>query len=236
MRLMMTLGLALTLALATISGAQAADQPRRTISVTAEGAVAVKPDMARISIGVVTRAVTAAEALAANSRRMTQLFEALEAAGVERKDMATSSLSLYPIRKQSKRDSDEGPRIEGFQASNNLSVTSRDLSKLGALLDALARAGANNMGGIGFDVSDREALTDKARRDAVAKARSRAELYADAAGVKLGEVLRIDETGGNFQARHLGEARMAAAAAPAVPIAEGEIRITAGVSIVYALD
>lgn len=172
---------------------------QRTISVSAEGSVVTKPDMARISSGVVSEARTAREALTANSAAVQKLIAALKQAGIAAADLQTSSINVQP--RYTHHKDGQAPRIDGYTVSNDLSVVVRDLGKLGDILDQLVTLGANQIGGLSFDVANADALRDEARKAAVANARKRAALYAEAAGVTLGDVLEITEGEGQATPR-----------------------------------
>ncbi|MCB1403368.1 MAG: SIMPL domain-containing protein, partial [Rhodobacteraceae bacterium] len=120
---------------------------------------------------------------------------ALEAAGIDRADVQTSRLSLDSIWEN--RSDGGTPKVVGFQASNMVTVTVRDIDRLGAVVDAVAAAGGNRIFGVDFAVDEPRAQIDAARERAVADARAKAELYAGAAGVALGPVLSISEGGGS---------------------------------------
>ena len=203
---------------------------RRSITVSATGLVAVEPDQARISSGVTTEGETAKEALAENSATMKKLIDGLKAAGVAAKDFQTSQLSVSP--RYTRPREGETQRIDGYSVTNQVEITARDLDKLGEVLDALVRLGANQMGGLTFGVSEAETLRDDARKEAVANARRRAELYAQAAGVELGEVLKIDE-GGESGPPPMPMAR--AMKMESVPIERGTETLSASVTITWAL-
>jgi len=224
---------ATALAVALVGTFARADDALRTISVSGHGEVSAVPDIARVAVGVRTIAETARVALSENSTSMTAIFEALSKAGIADRDMQTVGLSLNP--RWTQKVNQDGTRTQvpvGYEASNQLSVTCRDLSRLGELLDALAEAGANDMRGISFDIDEKDRLMDEARKRAVQDGRARAELLAREAGVELGKVLSISEGGSQgpiFQAR--GMAEMAA-----VPIAEGEQTISANIALTYEIE
>ena len=161
----------------------------RLVTVTGEGTVSVPPDMATIHLGVTTQAASAREASDANARRMTALLTAIKGGGITESDIQTSSLSLQP-----QMGGGNTPRITGFQASNQVTVKVRDLTALSALLDKTIAAGANDVSGIEFAVSERSKALDRARKDAIEDARRKAELYASAAGAKAAAVAMISET------------------------------------------
>ena len=200
------------------------------ITVTGAGSVAVVPDMATITLGVTTEGKTAAAALSANSADLAKVMDGLTAAGIAARDIQTSGLSLNPRWQQGATSGDR--QITGFVASNMVTVRVRALEGLGGALDALVGAGANTLNGLSFGLADPGPSTDAARRAAVADAIARAELYAKAAGVTLGRVVAIHETG---QPGPRPLARMALAA-EAVPVAAGELSVDASVTMVFAID
>lgn len=210
--------------------------PRRsTLTVTGEGKASAVPDMASLTSGVVSEGKTAREALDANSSAVAQLIEAIKAAGIEPRDIATSGFSVQPQYAPPKKDSNEAPRIAGYQVSNNVTVRVRDLGKLGTLLDEMVSKGANQIGGIAFDIANPDALEDAARVAAVKDARHQAGLIAEASGVRLVRVLSISGEGGPRPMPRM----MAAPAmmkADAVPVEAGETELRAGVTITYEIE
>lgn len=223
--------LALALLVAAALPAAADEAPGRIV-VVGSAEVAAVPDVATITAGVETRGPTAAEAMAANSEAMTAVFAALDAAGIERRDLQTRQLDLSSVQSQPRDAGDEAPRIVAYEAANMVTVRVRDIDGLGGVVDALAQAGANRFYGIAFEVSDPREDLDAAREQAVADARARAELYARAAGVTLGPVLSIsDEPQGGMP---MMRADAAMAAAP--PVAAGTVSLSASVRIVYAIE
>ncbi len=227
--------------LATPAFAQTAPQvPQRTLSLTGLGEVKSAPDIAVISTGVVSEAKTAREALTLNNKAMASVLQTIEAAGVAKKDIQTSSFSVQPKYKYSKRASSgeqEPPRITGYTVSNSVTVIARDLEKLGPVLDAVVSSGVNQMNGLSFSIAEPEPLRNEARKLAVADARTRAELYAQAAGVSLGKILSISEGGGHTPPQPaLRRAAFEAAAADAVPIAQGQQSIQIQVNIVWEIE
>lgn len=219
--------------LAFVSTASA-DDMRSTVSVTGEGVVTAVPDMAMVSTGVTTEAATPEAALNANTAAMAELMKVLDQLDIADKDRQTSNFNVSP---QYRRDRNESgsPRIDGYRVSNQLTIRVRDLGELGGLLDALVKAGSNQLGNIRFDFSERGELVDKARQLAVADARKRAELYVDAADIGLGEVLSIRESGVAVPRPPMMRSAMMAEAAD-VPIAVGESEIRATVHMVFELD
>jgi uncharacterized protein YggE len=217
---------ALLLAVAALAplGARAAD---KTVTVSGEATVAVAPDTAIIRIGVTSQGKTAREASDANSHKMTTVLGAIRDSGIQDRDVQTSRLTLQPQYDPNKA----GPaRLLGFQVTNQVTVKIRDIEKLPNILDKAIGAGANEMSGIEFVVSEQSKLLDQARDEAIADARRKAELYAKAAGAKLGPVVTIVEEGVPNPPRP-----MAALRAGAVPVAPGERELRAVVTVSYEL-
>jgi uncharacterized protein len=204
--------------------AQAAE---KLVTVTGEATVAVAPDTAMIRLGVGTQEKTAREASEANARQMTAVLAAIKDTGVADRDIQTSRLSLQPQYDPNKSGT---ARLTGFQASNQVTVRIRDIDKLPTVLDRAITAGANEMSGIEFVVSEQSKLLDQARDDAIADARRKADLYAKAAGAKLGRVVSITEEGSAPPPRPIQALR-----AGAVPIAPGEQTLKAIVTVSYEL-
>ncbi|HEY3224468.1 MAG TPA: SIMPL domain-containing protein [Pseudolabrys sp.] len=200
----------------------------KTVTVTGEATVGVAPDTAIIRIGVSSQEKTAREAGEANARQMTSVLAAIKASGIAERDIQTSRLSLQPQYDPNKGGT---PRLTGFQANNQVTVRIRDIDSLPTVLDRAIGAGANEMSGIEFVVSEQSKLLDQARDDAIADARRKAELYAKAAGAKLGHVVSISEEGpAPPQPRPMQAMR-----AGAVPVAPGEQTLRAIVSVSYEL-
>ena len=197
------------------------------MTVTGEATVAVAPDAAVIRIGVSSQDKTAREASEANAKQMTAVLAAIKDTGVADRDIQTSRLSLQPQYDPNKSGT---ARLTGFQVSNQVTVKIRDIDRLPTVLDRAIAAGANEMSGIEFVVSEQSKLLDRARDDAIADAHRRAELYAKAAGAKLGHVVAITEEGSTPPPRPMQAMR-----AGAVPIAPGEQTLRATVTVSYEL-
>jgi uncharacterized protein YggE len=214
-------------ALAPLS-ANAAEKLDRLVTVTGEATVAAAPDTAVIRIGVSSQGKTARAASDANAKEMTAVLAAIKESGIADRDVQTSWLSLQPQYDPNKTGA---ARLTGFQVNNKVTVKIRDIGKLPAVLDRAIAAGANEMSGIEFVVSEQSKLLDKARAEAIADAHRKAELYANAAGMKVGRVMAISEEGsvpppGLFQPMRAGTA---------APIAPGEQTLRAVVTVSYEL-
>ena len=203
--------------------------PPAAISVTGEATVSVPPDLAQIDGGVTSEAKTAREASEANNAAMGKVLQALKGAGIEEKDIQTSRLSLQP---QSAPNRTGPSAISGYRASNRVTIRVRDVAKVANVIDTLVGAGANEIGGINFVVSQASKLLDEARERAVADARRKAEIYAKAAGVTLGAPLNISEEGNSVPVPYR---RMAAGMAVSAPVAQGEETLAVTVSVSWAI-
>ena len=203
--------------------------PPAAISVTGEATVSVPPDLAEVDGGVASEAKTAREASEANNAAMGKVLQALKGAGLDEKDFQTSRLSLQP---QSAPNRSGPSAIAGYRASNRVTIRVRDVTKVAGVIDTLVGAGANEIGGINFVVSQASKLLDEARERAVADARRKAEIYARAAGVTLGAPLSISEEGNSAPAPYR---RMAAGMAASAPVAQGEERLAVTVSVSWAI-
>ncbi len=205
----------------------------RQLTVRGTGVVFAEPDMAEVRVGVTTQGADATSAMQANAASAGAIIAALRDLGIAPEDVQTAAVSLAPEFDRPEPGSREQPRVVGYRASNNIQVTVRDLSALGDLLDTLVRAGATDIGRIRLTSSELEMLMDDALALAMGRARDKAKRLSAAAGVELGEVLSISE---QF-ARGPGPVPLAAQAladAP-VPIAPGQQRIEASVTVTYAL-
>ena len=206
-----------------------AQVPPPAISVSGEATVSVAPDQAQIDAGVSLEAKTAREASEANNAAMGKVLLALKGAGIEEKDYQTARLSLQPQYVQNRT----GPSaVTGYRASNRVSIKLRDVTKVANVIDTLVGAGANEIGGIHFVVSQASKLLDEAREKAVGDARRKAEIYAKAAGVTLGEPLSISEEGA---AVPVFRGKVAAPTALNAPVAPGEETLSVTVSVSWAI-
>jgi len=204
------------------------------LDIVAEGEVARRPDVVTIGAGVVTQAATAGEAMQENARRMTATVAALRKAGVADRDIQTSSINLSP---QYRYGENVPPVITGYQASNQVSVRFRDVTRAGAILDTLVAQGANQINGPSFALDKPEAALDEARTLAIATARKRAELYARAAGMTVRRIVSITESGSNNQPQPMLMVQMRSRGeADSTPVQAGEQKMSVSVSVSFELQ
>lgn len=203
------------------------------LDVSADGQVRQAPDIATVSAGVVTQASNAASAMAENAKRMAATVAALKRAGVADKDIRTAALSLQP---QYRYADNQPPAITGYQASNQLTVTFRDIARTGAILDALVAAGVNQIGGPDFALEHPDAALDEARVQAVQKARAKAEVYAKAAGLSIKRIVAIGESGGYAPQPPRPMMMAMARAKEATDLQPGEEKIGVTVNVTFELQ
>lgn len=207
-------------------------QPETTITLNGHGAVDREPDMATVNVGVNVEADTAVAAMNQQAERMNDVFAAVRAAGIADRDMQTSNLSLNPVYDYSRDDS--RPRLRGYNASNQITINVRDLDKLGEALDAIVKAGSNQINSVQFSVDDPSDATDEARVSAITDARRKADLYAKAAGYRVARIVSISENSYSQPPMPV-MARMEAVEQSATPIARGQVSLTADVNVTFEL-
>ncbi|MBL8769943.1 MAG: SIMPL domain-containing protein [Phenylobacterium sp.] len=242
--LMRAAGLSLALLTSTAASAAlaqaappAADTMFRatTLNLAAYGEARVAPDMAVISLGVMTEGRTAAEAMSANAQRMTAVMASLRRAGLADRDIQTSNLNLSP---QYRYQENQPPQLIGYQVSNQVTITVNDLKRLGPAVDASVAAGANQVNGISFGLKDPTAAENVAREAAVKALQAKADLYARATGHRVSRLVSLSEGGGFTPPPPMPMERFAMAAQAkdaGTPVAGGELRVRIDVSGLYEL-
>ena len=215
------------------AGGGAVEQPH-TISVTGSGVAYGKPDIAIAQIGVQTRDENPGRAVSENTEKMNAVIAALKELGVEEKDIQTSNFSVYA---QQNYDTNGAPTDYTYVADNTVSVTIRNLSKVGDALGRAVAAGANSIYGVSFTVSDQSALEAEARDKAMADAKARAEQLAAAAGVTLDQPMNISEYsyGPAPMAADVRSFGVGGGGAGPVPVSTGQIQVNLQVSVTYII-
>lgn len=203
-----------------------------TFSVSGEGKSTVQPDMAVASLGVQSRAPSAKNAQGELNKAINAVSDAIKKVGIDAKDIQTSNYSVYPI--QDFRDNQQV--VIGYQATSNLTIKIRDMDRANAVIDAATAAGANQIGGISFDVSDKTKVENEAREKAVAEAKKKAGDAARIAGFRLGKIVNYSE-GFNGSPRPMplmarGEAKEAGTSTQIEP---GSSEITVTVTLSYEI-
>jgi hypothetical protein len=198
----------------------------RTVTVTGAATIRSAPNEAVVALGVQTQAATAEEAMRLNAERMSRVVEALRGAGVGEDDIATSWVSLYP------RTSSDGLAVVGYTADNSMTVTIRDMDRIGRLIDRAVAVGANVTSGITFRLSDDDRGVEQALAHAVEDARSKAQALAGAGDAGLGALVQVSESSGSVQPPVYYDDRVYAAGAEAAttpispPTLESQVTVT----------
>jgi uncharacterized protein YggE len=206
----------------------------RTIYVTGNALVVLAPDIAYISIGVHSEAKSAKDAVAANNTQTQAVVDAIKGQGVDAKDIQTTNFSVYQQEKYAPTGEDLGAF---FMTDNTVYVTMRDITKIGAILDASIAAGANSIYGITFDVQDKETAMATGRDQAMADATAQAEELAKAAGATLGDVQSISYYSNSPVPVYYDNKAAAAGVGggASVPISAGQLTLTVSVSVTYGI-
>jgi len=217
----------------SVSAADTASGNPHIISVDGTGRVKIHPDVADLSVGVLVQRDRAGDASADAASEMSKVIEALKAQGIAEDDIQTTTLSLDPVYDYNR----DPATLTGYNATNIVTVTIRDLTKVGTTIDAAVEAGANNVGGLTFRLDDTSKVETQARDAAMADAKATAEQLAAAAGTKITGVISITETGGSVPMPiYYGEAAAGAMRDASTPVQAGNVEIDVTVSVVYSME
>ncbi|BGE83618.1 hypothetical protein Ms3S1_00540 [Methylosinus sp. 3S-1] len=219
------------------SGKPLRDYP--VVEVAGTAVEHVEPDRADVTLGVFAEKPTAAEATAALARQSTGLMQQIDATGIARKDMRTTSVDVTPIYAEAREPKTQIVKqtLTGFRASTRLVVATGDIEHVGELVAKLLATHANQLEGVEFRISDRAEREDALLGKAVANAQKRARLLAEGAAMKLGELVEIDagQSAPMAYASAKSARGMAAEAAASVAIRPGEERLEAHVRTLWRL-
>ena len=230
----------LSSSLARVTPASAGPQPsapaqvttvdtRNTLIVSGVGTASSAPNVARVEVGVDSRALSAQAAADATNKKQAAIIASLKAKGIEAKDLQTTNYNLFAERSN---NPNEANTVTGYRASTTLRATVRQIDQVGAVLDAAVGAGANQVFGITFGLNDSEPLLAQARDNAILNAKAKADAITKTAGIKLGKILNISESGAGGPVPLAVDARAGSAA----PIEAGETSVRAQVSITFAIE
>jgi uncharacterized protein YggE len=210
----------------------------RTITVVGVGEINLVPDIAQINVGAEARAGTVSEAKAEVERQITAVVAALQNAGIDKKDIQTSHYSIHyerepmPVVREGPASVNPVEEIRGgYRVSNMLRVTVRNVDQAGDILDAVVEAGANQIYGVTFTISDETEWQSKARENAMADAQARAVELAGLANVELGEVLSVSEVVGSTPVPMMAERAFGGGG-----IAPGEMELGTQLQVVFAIQ
>ncbi len=212
--------------------------PPDTVSVTGVGRVTVTPDRFSFNATVQTMAPTVEEAVNENNTKVTEVVAALKSAGAKPEEIKTANFSIFPQQDYSQQQQGKLPRVIGYQVSNSITVTRKQVADAGRLLQSAISAGVNQTSGLSFSVSDPDKGRDEGLRAAFADARAKASLLAQAAGRNLGPAMTINELGSmSPQPRPMSSPRVMAAqvVSSPVPVESGTEELSFTVSVVFVL-
>lgn len=226
--------MAMLLCLGMSSVAMAAPGPGpAVISVSGQGKADVAPDMATVSIGIVTTGKTAQLAQAENAKVASDVTAALGSLGIFSKDIQTH-YSMSPVYEKG-----DYRKAVGYRASNTVTVTVNDVAKTGQVIDTALKSGATDVNGLSFGLKDVRSVRDNALQMAVQDARSKADAIAAALGVKIVGIQNVKEDGGNFARYEVANARLAkldGAAMADTPVSAGTVEVNADVHIDFQIQ
>ncbi|MCD1295685.1 hypothetical protein CUJ83_11820 [Methanocella sp. CWC-04] len=222
------------------SSASENNESERTVTVTGNGYVYTEPDIAKVSVGVVTEANTSSEAMQMNADQMDAVMKSVRRLGIPEKDIKTSQISVQPVYnyQYQPKDATEKPKIVGYKASNTVTITVRDMSKVGPVIDASYGSGSNKIDGVSFMLSEeKQSLVYKqALEKAVKDGADKAKTIASAADIEGMKLKTISESGGfypvYYDSYNMAAAERASGAAP-TPVSPGEQKVQATVTMVY---
>jgi uncharacterized protein len=227
--------------------AEVTEQPyARTVTVTADGKVTAKPDIAYIDLSVETAGKTVGEVTNEGNKKMAVVIEAMKKLGVEEKDIKTTSYNLWPRYNdtykpyvQDGQNQVKTPEIVGYTLDQTVEVKIRDLTKVDKVIDGGIASGANQVGSLIFDIDETSNLKKQAREMAFGKAKDKALEMANAAGVKLGRVVTFSEDQGYMpyaNVQYSMDARAESVSSAGSTIAAGSQELKISVSVTYEIE
>jgi len=215
-------------------------QQQMGLSVSGTGKVTAKPDIVIVNLGVEIEDKTVAAAQQQASQAMSAVMTALTTNGIADKDVQTTNFSIQPVWNYKTGINGNNQRtLEGYQVNNMVSVTIRDVAKAGSIIDAVAQAGGDltQVESISFTVDNPNPLYDQARELAVKDAMDKAQKTADLAGVKLGKLIYVSETGGYHLPTPMFSSSVSVSGSGfTTPISSGQLDISTSVQMVYAIE
>jgi uncharacterized protein YggE len=207
-----------------------------SLTVSGNGEVRVDPDEVTVRLGVTRQAQTAEAAQEGVNRVAQAILDALTKLGIPKDQIQTSQLTLFPVYAPQRPETPQEPRVVAYRASNTVSVRSTKLQQAGPIVDAALKAGANQVEGVSFGLRNDLPARERALRQAIEEARRKAEVMAQAADVRLGGTLQIEEGGVSIRPPIFsGGAMFARSAEAATPVSPGEVGVTASVTIRYRI-
>lgn len=203
----------------------------RTITVTGKGKVKVKPNIAIASLGVQTENADAKLAQAESNNRIKAIIDKVKELGIAEADIQTSNYYMYP-----QYDYSKGNNITGYTVTNSITVTVRNIDKVGEIVDAGVAAGANISGNVQFSISDSTAYYEQALSAAIQNAKSKGGAVAKSIGVTIGNptsIIEMDTYGASVFQGAMAEKGVAGDVVSSMPVQIGELEVTATVQATF---
>ena len=188
------------------------------------------PDVAYVTVGVTTQNKKTKDAQSNNKETMNALYAALKAAGLTEDDLRTVSYSVYPMY-----DYSNGSKITGYEVTNMIELTIKDIDSIGDYIDIAAATGANTNYSINFDLLDESGVYNEALADAMSKAKSKADTLASAGGYEIINTLEITEGQNSYPTSYAEYSRAADDEKASTTISAGQMEITASITVVYQI-
>ncbi|KEC54637.1 SIMPL domain-containing protein [Bartonella koehlerae] len=224
------------LAASPITHAEESKMKNATITVTATGENQATPDMAIINFAVVTHNKTAQKALADNNKSMNDIVNAFKNNGIQENDLQTSGLSIYQSNQGKHHEKKNNGNGIVYHVSNSLTVRIRDLSNAGKIFDQAMALGVNSVHGITFTNADTKPFYQEARKQAITEAIEKAKTIAEAANLKLGKIIKINETDDNYYSRPHLMSKTVNASYTDTAFSSGELNYNVSVTVVFAIN
>lgn len=207
-------------------------QYKNTISVSGEGKVYTKPDIAMVSLSVVSEGKRIVDVQNSNTRKTNQVIKFIKESGVEEKDIKTAGYNLYPTYNYEEMT----PRIIGYGITQTLEVKIRNLDKVGDILEGVVINGANQIGSLYFQVDKDEEFKERARKLAIDDAKKKAEKLASQLGIKLIKISGYNESGGPYPIYRSFDLKEGMGGGEAPQIQAGESEIIVNVTLTFEID
>ncbi|MDF2929698.1 MAG: hypothetical protein K0Q75_1936 [Anaerospora sp.] len=225
---------AITLLFTTQLQASAEQVERPSVTVTGHAEMAVVPDTAYISLGIVTTASDVAKAKAENDATMNRIYTAVELLGINKEQIQTSGFSIQPQYKQNTKN-DDATVISGYRVQNTVTVKVTDFAQISQVIDASSQAGANQINGLRFAVNDESSLKDQLLAKAILDGKHKAALIAETLGGSLGQATSVNLNG--YSSPMSENVRLYKAdMASSTPISAGTLSISADVNMAFQLN
>jgi uncharacterized protein YggE len=204
------------------------------IMIQGNGKVTTNPDEAVISFGVISDGKLLKSAYKSNTEKMNLVIKAIKGMGIKSDDIQTSSYSISPTYPKDERGRQLPGKPVAFRVSQQLTIKIRDIDTVGVVIDQVVANGTNSFNGINFTSSKLEELQKEAKQKAVQDAREKAQLMADSLGVKIGRLLKVnDSISSAYPARNMMAFSAKMESAP--NIQAGSLEVTGSCTVFYEI-